>query len=387
MLHLTEQPGMLSLAGGLPAAEALPVDRIRRALASVIDPGSLQYGPTEGRRDLRELLARRHGVALEQVLVTCGAQQALDLIMRAVIDDGDVAVVESPAYLGATQVLRTNGASVVAIQSDGDGLDTSALEAQIADGLRPKVVYVVPNFHNPTGVTLSAARRRALAQIAAGADTLVIDDDPYGELRFAGTALAPIAGPALARVGTVSKVLAPGLRVGWMIGPSWLVEACGRLKQAADLHTSTLTQCVAAELLHDDAWFAEHLSFIRHLYRERAEALAGALSKHFGDRVTIAPVEGGLFAWMTFVDGTDTDDLFARAVAHGVAFVPGSSFSTEPRHRHSARLCFASLTPRELGVAVERLALAERSGERPHQVDHRDHETKDDHDEPQLLRR
>lgn len=387
MLHLTEQPGMLSLAGGLPATEALPTLRIRQALAQVAGPRSLQYGPTEGVRELRELLAHRFGASIDHVLVTSGAQQALDLIARAVIDEGDSAVVESPAYLGATQVLRGAGASITAVSSDDDGLDTGALGARVTGGRAPKLVYVVPNFHNPTGVTLSAARRLALATIAARAGALVVDDDPYGALRFAGNEIAPIATPTLVRVGTVSKVLAPGLRVGWMIGPPWLVEACARLKQAADLHTSTLTQWIALDLLRDDAWFAGHLAFIRDLYRQRAHALIGALHDQLGDRVTIAPVEGGLFAWITFVDGTDTDELFSRALHHGVAFVPGSSFSNEARHRASARLCFATLPLADLTSAVTRLVAAARSGERAHEIDHSNDEAEDDHDRPQLLRR
>jgi 2-aminoadipate transaminase len=358
LLHLTERPDMLSLAGGLPATEALPVARIRSALAGTLDTRALQYGPTEGLRDLREFIAHRCGARVDEVLITSGAQQALDLVARAVIDDGDTAVVESPAYLGATQVLQNAGASIIAVASDGDGLDTRSLHDMVARGLRPKLIYVVPNFHNPTGVTLSEERRRQLAEIATRVGALLVDDDPYGELRFAGQAVPPIAAPSLVRVGTVSKVLAPGLRVGWMVGPTWLVDACVRLKQATDLHTSTLSQCVALELLRDREWFAEHLSFLRGLYRDRAQTLVDTLTDRLGDRITIAPVHGGLFAWVRFVDGTDADDLFARAIGHGVAFVPGSSFSVDPAHRAAARLCFASLPPARLVDAVDRLTTA-----------------------------
>jgi 2-aminoadipate transaminase len=358
LLHLTEQPDMLSLAGGLPATEALPVERIRRALASALDARALQYGPTEGVHDLREFIADRYGTCVDEVLITNGAQQALDLVARAVIDPGNVAVVESPAYLGATQVLSNAGASITAVASDHDGLDTRVLRDMVDRGLRPKLIYVVPNFHNPTGFTLSAARRRQLADIATRVGALLVDDDPYGELRFAGQPVPPLAAPSLVRVGTVSKVLAPGLRVGWMVGPAWLVDACVRLKQATDLHTSTLTQCAALELLQDSEWFAEHLSFIRALYRERAHTMIDALTDRFGDRIAISPVHGGLFAWVRFVDGTDADDLFIRAVDRGVAFVPGSSFSLDGGQRDAARLCFASLPPVLLVDAVDRLTAA-----------------------------
>jgi 2-aminoadipate transaminase len=416
LLHLTERPDMLSLAGGLPATEALPVERIRAALAAAIDARALQYGPTEGVHDLREFVAQRHGVTVDEVLITNGAQQALDLIARAVIDAGDIAVVESPAYLGATQVLQNTYASLIGVASDDDGLDTQALEGMVSSGLQPKLIYVVSNFHNPTGATLSASRRCQLAEIATRSGALLVDDDPYGELRFGGQAVSPLAAPSLVRIGSVSKVLAPGLRVGWMVGPTWLIDACVRLKQATDLHTSTLTQCVALDLLRDAGWFAEHLSFLRRLYRERAQTLIDALTDRFGDRVAIAPVHGGLFAWVRFVDGTDADDLFVRAVGHGVAFVPGSSFTLDGGQRDALRLCFASLPPARLVDAIDRLAAAAtvpttpktqfcwrftgidtcktptergetRSGEGAVQVDDGDGEAEDDHDEAQLLRR
>ena len=346
---------MLSLAGGLPATEALPVERIRSALATTLDARALQYGPTEGVHDLREFVASRHGVTVDEVLITNGAQQALDLVARAVINPGDRAVVESPSYLGATQVLNNAGASITGIASDDDGLDTAVLYDMVDRGLRPKIIYVVSNFHNPTGVTLSAARRCDLSLIATRTGALLVDDDAYGELRFAGQPVAPLAAASLVRVGTVSKVLAPGLRVGWMVGPTWLVDACVRLKQATDLHTSTLTQCVALDLLRDAEWFAEHLAFIRGLYRERAHTLIEALTDRFGERVAITPVHGGLFAWVRFVDGTDTDELFERAVDRGVAFVPGSAFTLDGGYRDTLRLCFASLPPAILVDAVDRL--------------------------------
>jgi 2-aminoadipate transaminase len=385
LLHLTERPQMLSLAGGLPAEEALPIERVREALAAALTTSALQYGPTEGIRDLRQFVAEQCGVTVDEVLITNGAQQALDLIARAVIDDGDAAVVESPAYLGAIQVLRSVDASITAVPSDEAGLDTTALNDMITSGLRPKLIYVVSNFHNPTGVTLSAARRIELSQIARRTDALIVDDDPYGDLRFAGKAVTPIDAPSLVRVGTVSKVLAPGLRVGWMVGPTWLVDACVRLKQATDLHTSTLNQYVVLELLRDRDWFAEHLSFLRRLYRDRAQALVDALTERFGDRLDIAAVEGGLFAWIRFVDGTDADRLFTRAVGRGVAFVPGSSFCLDAGQRHSARLCFASLPPARLVDAVDRLFAA--SEERALQVDDPHGEPEDDDHEAQLLGR
>ncbi len=363
LLRLVDRPGVLSLAGGLPAGDCFPVERIRaaadRALSEASGPlglRALQYGTTEGDRELRELIAGRAGVAVERVLITAGSQQGLDLVGRALLDPGDPVVVEQPGYVGAIQALRTCGPQLVGVEIDRDGLRIERLAELLAGGLRPKLVYCVPNFQNPTGAVLSAPRRIALLELAERYGFLVVEDDPYGELGFGGEpppSLAALGGPVVS-LGSSSKILAPGLRVGWVIAPEPLVGALVRLKQAADLHTSALSQRIVLELLGDEAFLGGHIDRIRTVYAERAEALFDALPSV----VRAARPLGGLFLWADAPEGTDTTAALARAVDAGVAFVPGSAFSLDEAPSASLRLSFSALDPTGLRLAAERLALA-----------------------------
>jgi 2-aminoadipate transaminase len=374
LLRLTEQPHMMSLAGGLPAPDGFPDGLIRQAFdramghVGVTGATALQYSPTEGLTALRELVAADHVVPIEEVLVTTGSQQALDLLARVLCDPGDVIVAEDPSYLGALQAFRFAGASVVGVEGDGDGIDVDGVDAALAlAGGRAKAIYVVPNFHNPSGAVLSAARRVQLIDVAQRHGVVVIEDDPYGEIRFAGTPLTPLArlgaetGAGVVRLGSSSKVLAPGLRVGWMSGPTSIVAAAVRAKQAADLHTSSLNQLIVAEALADATAFGDHLDRARSLYGARAAALAEALRSHLGDQVSFSAPEGGMFLWCTLA-GVDTEALLLAAVEEGVAFVPGSAFAidaaTGPTHADRARLSFATLRPEQFDEAARRLARA-----------------------------
>ena len=372
LLRLTEQPHMMSLAGGLPAPDAFPVGLIEGAFAramrhtGVTGPTALQYAPTEGVTLLREQVAVEHEVPIERVLVTTGSQQALDLLARVLCDPGDVVVAEDPSYLGALQAFRFAGAEVVGVPGDREGIDPDAVEAALATaGARAKAVYVVPNFHNPTGTVVSAERRTRLVEVAARHGVVVIEDDPYGAIRFAGESLAPIArGDApVVRLGSASKVLAPGLRVGWLSGPTEIVAATVRAKQAADLHTSSLNQLIVAEARADGAAFTAHLDAARAVYRDRATALSTAVRRHLGERIRFTEPEGGMFLWCTLVDEDNraiaTDALLEAAVAEGVAFVPGSAFAVSGAgHTDTARLSFATLRPDEVDEACRRLAVA-----------------------------
>ena len=241
LLRLTERPGILSLAGGVPAAEAFPVAMVEAATARVLaaDPvGALQYGPTEGHGPLRAWIAGHRGVPADQVVVTHGAQQALDLVARAVLQPGDTAALADPAYVGALQVLRATGAHLEALPADADGLDVDALAARLRAGCRPRLVYTVSEHHNPTGVTLAADRRAALGALADRYGFVVVDDDPYGELRWAGDRPPPVSHftDRVVTLGSFSKVLAPGLRVGYLIAPAELAADAVILKQAAEHH-------------------------------------------------------------------------------------------------------------------------------------------------------
>lgn len=357
---------MLSLAGGLPAPSTFPVDQLGAAFeramrrAGPTGPVALQYAPTEGLSSLRELVAARAGMAVDETLVTTGSQQGLDLLARVLVDPGDLVVVEEPSYLGALQAFRLAGAALRGIAGDRHGLDVAELAARLESGWRPKAVYVVSNFHNPTGATLSADRRSMLLELAGRYGFVVIEDDPYGELRFGGAALAPIGGPGrpVVRLGSASKVLAPGLRVGWMTGPRPVVQAATLTKQAVDLHTPSLNQLLVGEVLQD-AGHPAHLAATRETYRRRAHALSSSLRHHLGGRLSFADAEGGMFLWAQLVPGLDAERVLDAALDEGVAFVPGSAFAVDgPRHHDRLRLSFATLDAGQLDEAGHRLALA-----------------------------
>lgn len=359
LLKLTEQPGILTLAGGLPAPDTFPTGALADAAARVLaDPAALQYSTTEGHLALREWIAARAtgDVEPDDVLVTTGSQQGLDLVVRALCDPGDTVAADCPGYLGALQVLQANGCRILPVTVDEHGLDPTALEALLTAGERPKLVYSCPSLQNPTGTTLPLDRRRALAALADRYGFVVVEDDPYSALRWAGEHPPPITTLTDRAVwlSTFSKTLAPGLRLGWMVAPEEVRLAATRLKQAVDLHTPTLSQRLAADLVTRPGWFDSHLRDLVPVYRERAEALAGALRVELGDRATFAPPEGGMFLWVRLA-GVDTDALLPRAVEHGVAFVPGSVFHVDGGGTSSLRLSFATLSPDDLAEATRRL--------------------------------
>lgn len=376
LLKLTEQPGILSLAGGLPNAGSFPVDALRDAAVELLDgsgvygPGALQYGRTEGITPLRELVAahRTSPSDPEHVVITTGSQQAIDLLGRVLVDPGDVVVVESPSYVGALQALRAYDPALVGVPGDGEGLDTAALEGLLIGGLRPVACYVVANFANPTGATLSAARRQHLLELAQRYEFVIIEDDPYGELRFRGEPTTPIrdlpgAAEHVVALGTVSKVLAPGLRVGWAVLPEWLVSPVVIAKQAVDLHTSTLSQHLAVALLADADAQAARVRANAARYGRHAEALQSALAHHLGDALDARPVDGGMFVWARCTDPeVDTAALLPQAVEAGVAYVPGTAFAVGDDDaavlaRH-LRMSFATLEPEQFDEAARRLAVA-----------------------------
>lgn len=363
LLTLTSRPDVISLAGGLPAAELLPHNRIAEAAQRVLgDPSALQYTETTGLPALRTLIAERERVRRDEVVVTTGSQQALDLIARALLDPGDTVVTESPAYTGALQVFQAAGAIVAAVPLDGEGMDTAALEHLLGQGLRPTLVHSVTNFHNPRGVTLAPHRRQHLADLAERYRFLIVEDNPYGELYFDAPPPDRIPGNRVLRLGSVSKILAPALRTGWLTGPVEVCAAVERLKQAADLCGSSLSHAIAAELLADENWLAEHLAHLRRTYAGRARALTAALAEQFGPRLDVSPARGGMFCWVRFPDGTDTSALLPHAVEHGVAFVPGNAFMPHGDGATSeARLCFSHREEATLAEAVRRLAAAHQA--------------------------
>ena len=350
ILKILSQPGMISLAGGMPAPEAFPLELIGELSAMVLEKygsGALQYSTTEGFAPLREQLAiYLEGLSVtvppERVLITSGSQGLLDGIGKILISPGDKVVVESPTYLGAIQAFAPYGPEYLEVETDSAGIIPEALEAILADN-RVKFIYLVPTFQNPTGRTLTLQRRHQVAELLKKYNTLLVEDDPYSALRFSGEPLPPICSLApelVVYAGTFSKVLAPGLRVGFCTAPEviqkWLVMA----KQGVDLHTSTFNQALAAEYLSGGHLQAQ-LPKIIALYRPRQQAMLAAMRKRFPDCLHWAEPAGGMFIWVEGPPGSDMEAVYHQAVKENVAFVPGQFFYARPGGgRHTLRLNF-----------------------------------------------
>lgn len=370
ILALTARPGMISFAGGLPAPELFDASGLRDAFAAVLSDGrarrTLQYSVTEGDPQLREAVAARlsaRGLATtgEELLITGGSQQALTLISTVLLEPGDRVLVEEPSYLAALQCFGLAGATPVPIPCDEDGLIPEAIP-ELIDEHSPRLLYTIPTFHNPTGRTLPLARRRALAAVAAAAGLWLIEDDPYGELRYEGEPLPalaalPEAGERTLSISTLSKVLAPGLRIGWVRAGGPLLRQLTIAKQAADLHTSTVDQAAAAHwLAHHD--LDAHIAGLRTAYRARRDALLAGLAEALPPGSTHNRPAGGMFVWARLPDGVDAGALLPRALEHDVAYVPGAHFFCAQPDPAALRLSFTAHGPAEIARGLERLAYA-----------------------------
>lgn len=377
LLKLTAQPDMISFAGGLPAPELFPAEEISAASEQAIAEAplaALQYGPTEGFAPLRELIAgwlRRLDVAVhpEQLLVTAGSQQGLDMIGRLLIDPGAPVAVEEPTYLGALQAWQTCRPHYLTLPVDDDGLDVAALERMLASGVRPRFLYLVSCFQNPTGVTLAPARRVRLVELAARYDLAIIEDDPYGELFYEGGRTTPLAALDIAMhgelrhvvyLGTLSKLLAPGLRVGWMAAPRPLYERLVMLKQGMDLHTGSTAQALAYYACRDGL-LDRHIPRLRAVYGARRDAMLAALARELPAGVRWTRPTGGMFLWLTLPEGQNAQVLLGRALERKVAFVPGQPFHPGGGGATTMRLNFSHSAPAQLAEGVSRLAAAMRA--------------------------
>ena len=378
LFKLLGKPGIISFAGGFPDSAMFDVEGIREASERVLreEPGAaLQYGATEGYQPLREQLSAfmaakgAPDVAPEELIVTTGSQQALDLLGKTLISPGDKVIVEGPTFLATIQCFRLYGAQLISAPIDGQGVQTDRLEQLIAEH-RPKFVYLIPTFGNPSGATLSLERRRKVLELAVKYQTVVVEDDPYGDLYF-GEAPPPsllalsreVPGSRewLVHCGSLSKVLSPGLRVGWMIAPAALLAKATMCKQFSDAHTSTFAQATAARYLQAGRMPAT-LARVRQVYAERAQAMGDALRRELGDAISFVPPQGGLFVWarLTGAGGkvADGNVLAQRAIEKGVAFVPGTPFfCAEPDHA-TLRLSFATADVDKIREGVARLAQA-----------------------------
>ena len=378
LFKLLGKPGIISFAGGFPDSALFDVDGIRQASLAALehDPGAaLQYGATEGYGPLREQLAAfmaHKGVAdlrAEQLIVTTGSQQALDLLGKVLINPGDKVIVEGPTFLATINCFRLYGADLVSAPIDGQGADTDALERLIAEH-RPKFVYIIPTFGNPSGALLSRARRKAVLEMAVKYQTLIVEDDPYGDLYFgevpppsllALSSQVPGSRDLLVHCGSLSKVLSPGLRVGWMAGPAELLARATMCKQFSDAHTSTFAQATAAQYLQAGR-MPDTLDRVRKVYAQRAETMGDALRRELGDAIAFVQPEGGLFVWARLTGtggkGTDAAAFAKRAIERGVAFVPGMPFYCANGDPATFRLSFATAPEEKIRDGVARLAQA-----------------------------
>jgi len=376
LLKAVQQPGVISFGGGMPASDLLPADAIREASHRVLTERgqqALQYGLTEGYPPLQawiiEYMARQ-GITLDEsnVLIISGAQQGLDLAARLLLNSGDRVAVESPTFLGALQAFNAHQAAYVSVPMDEDGLRVELLDDVLAAG--PRFLYTIPTFQNPSGVTLSQERRRILVELAARAGVPILEDDPYSQLRYEGEHLPSLLALDAARfqsgdthqgnvilVGTFSKLLGPGLRLGWVIAPAVVIRRMAQAKQGIDLHTSLYVQMVVYEVLRS-GFLDPHIARLQQVYRERRDVMLAAMARHFPPGVSWTRPQGGLFLWVTLPPSLDATALLAEALRRQVTFVPGTPFHADGSGRHTMRLNFSYSPPEQIEMGIQRLGEA-----------------------------
>jgi 2-aminoadipate transaminase len=372
ILKITQSGEIISFAGGLPAPELFPVQDLGEATRRVLEEQgqkALQYSTTEGYLPLREMLAQRMNArcgiraTADEVLITTGSQQALDLTGKLLLDEGDTVLCESPTYVGAISALNVFSPRWVEIPTDDEGMDVDALQLRLENCDRIKLIYVVPNFQNPTGITWSLERRRRFAEVVMRHSVAVVEDNPYGELRFEGMPLPPIKSfdtkGQVVYLGTFSKILSPGMRIGWLTAAKPLYEKYVILKQGGDLHTSTLSQMqVTAYLESFD--MDQHLAHLRAVYRERRDAMIRALEKEMPRCVSFSRPAGGLFLWAELPAHLDARELLRRSLELRVAFVPGGSFFPKGNKENTLRLNYSNMPVSRIEEGIRRLAQAVR---------------------------
>jgi len=368
ILKLTQQPGVISFAGGLPAPELFPVREMVSVSAEVlVTEGSkaLQYSTTEGCPRLREAVARRmdktRGIEVdpEAILITGGSQQGLDLTGKVFIDEGDAVLCESPTYLGAVNAFKAYGPRFVEVPTDDEGMVPEALDRFLAETSRVKFLYAIPDFQNPSGRCWSLERRRSVMEVAGKYGIPVVEDAPYAELRFEGEHLPPLKAfdphDLVIYLGTFSKILCPGMRVAWLAAQADLVKKYVLVKQGADLHTSTLSQrqvCIYLERYDLDG----ALDRIRALYEKRRRAMLGAIDAHFPTNIRTTRPQGGLFLWVELPKAVNARDVLVRALEEKVAFVPGGSFFPDGGHENTLRLNYSCMDEERIEEGIRRLA-------------------------------
>jgi 2-aminoadipate transaminase len=370
LMAITARPEVISLAGGLPDTSTFPPESFAAAtqrIASESCARALQYGPTEGLEETKACMVEAmeaEGMRAdpEDLIVTTGGQQVIDLVTKTLIDPGDVIIAEGPTYPGAVPVFCSYEADVVQVDMDAEGMRIDLLESTLdrleREGRRPKFVYTVPSFQNPAGVTMSAPRRKRLVEVARERELLVLEDNPYGLLRFEGPSPEPLysldGGVYVMYLGTFSKTLSPGIRLGWVAAPAPVLEKINLGKQAADLCTSTLSQLLVHAYFEQGRW-RDYVASLVELYRVRRDAMLDALAEHFPPQAKWTRPAGGLFVWVSLPDFIDTTDLLARVLRENVAFVPGEAAFLDGRGRNSLRLSFSVCDEDQIREGIRRI--------------------------------
>lgn len=366
ILKVTERPEVISFAGGLPASELFPVEELRAACEAVLKedgPAALQYSTTEGYVPLRNAIIQRMDAIgiqakLPQVLITSGSQQAIDLTGRLFLDEGDTIICESPTYLAAINAFNIYNANFVEVEMDEDGMIMEALEKRLQENPQAKFIYTIPDFQNPTGRTLKLERRKRMVELASRYDVLIVEDNPYGAVRFSGTSLPPIkhfdTEGRVIYLSTFSKIFTPGLRLGWICADDVFIEKYVAFKQTADLHSDSFAQRITAKYM-ELYKIEDHIEKVRKVYKDRCTTMLDCISQFFPENISCSKPEGGLFIWVELPDSIDSNEIFMKCLKNNVAFVTGMPFFPNGTQKSALRLNYSNTTKEQIREGIKRM--------------------------------
>lgn len=367
ILKVTERPEIISFAGGLPAPELFPIEEMKEICKTILSEDgkrALQYSTTEGHKPLRMQLIQRMArmgidTTMENVIISSGSQQGLDLTGKVFIDEGDTIICESPTYLAAINAFKAYSAKFVEVKMDEQRMDMVELEKALKNNKNTKIIYTIPDFQNPTGRTMSIERRKRLIELANEYDVIVIEDNPYGEVRFRGEMLPPLKSfdteDRVVFMSTTSKIFSPGLRIAWICGPTEIIQKYTLLKQGTDLHTNTFSQMQVSKFIemYD---LESHIDKIKKVYRNRCDLMIKAIKNEFPDGIKYTYPEGGLFIWVELPDHINSKDLLEQCLKNNVAFVPGSSFFPNGGNENTLRLNYSNMPEDRIEEGIIRIA-------------------------------
>ncbi len=368
ILKVAVDEEVISFAGGLPNRDLFPVEALKMATEIVFEktgPAALQYSNSEGSVELRKFISDRYNkkfsldIPIENILITSGSQQGLDLLGKTFLNEGDDIIIEEPGYLGAIQAFSVYKSRFNPVKVHDDGMDIIALK-NVFPGRSPKLIYTVPNFQNPSGISYSEENRNHVADVLKNKKIILIEDDPYGDLRYTGqpkSSFRQILPDKTIMLGSFSKTVVPGFRLGWIVAPNEIYEKLLIAKQASDLHTNQFAQCVMAEYLAMGN-FDEHIALIKEVYNKQREAMVNSIKKHLPENISFTHPEGGMFLWITLPDNISSMKLFDIAIKNKVAFVPGNPFYIGKTETNTLRLNFSNVDEATIEVGIKRLGLA-----------------------------